>query len=127
MKDAPYTHKARDLAIGFFCWFLIGNLIFWIAYSADWDLVVTFGHPLVTVIAIGTLLIKKMYWFAYGILAALITNALIMVLMGFIVFSPMVLMGFIVFSPSLKGYLQLLSIGLSFPFPACMYVVLMSL
>jgi len=116
MKDTPTFHKALYLAIGFFGWFLIGNLIFWIAYPAEWDLVVTFGHPLVTVIAIGTLLIKKMYWFAYGILAALITNALIMVLMGIILFSP-----------SLKGYLQLLSIGLSFPFPACMYVVFMSL
>ena len=78
MEKSPKTNKNRDLIIGFLGWFLVGNLVLWFEFAANWDgPALYFGVPLVTVIAIGTLFYKKMNWFAYGILAAVITNTLL--------------------------------------------------
>lgn len=114
MEQTRKTNKVRDLAIGFFGWFLIGNVVLWFEISANLDLIALFfGVPLVTVIAIGILFYKKMNWFAYGIIAAVITNTLIMEILGSIALSP-----------SLEGYLLLLSFGVSFPLPVGVFALM---
>jgi hypothetical protein len=88
MEQTHKTHKVRDLAIGFFGWFVIGNLggYLWFATLSSlylhgrWvDYFAASGIPLVTITVIGILLKKKRNWFAYGIMTAVITNALIIV------------------------------------------------
>jgi hypothetical protein len=85
MEQTRKTHKARDFAIGFVGWFIVGSLVVWIIRLLD-----TWGEfiPLaVTVIGVGILLFVKRNWFVYGILTAVITNALVFILifslMGF--------------------------------------------
>ena len=104
VTNTVISTKGRDLAIGFFGWFLIGNLVAWILY---------FGFALVTVIATGILFYKKMNWFAYGVIAAVITNTLIMEILGSSSLSP-----------SLGGYLVLLLFGVSFPLPTGIFALM---
>jgi hypothetical protein len=78
MEQTRKTHKARDLAIGFFGWFIVGSLVVWIIRFIDnWG---QFIPPAVTVVEIGILLLTKRNWVVYGILTAVITNALVFIL-----------------------------------------------
>jgi hypothetical protein len=83
MKQTHNTKKARDLVRGLFGWFLIGNLVLILEYLypsfSQWNIL---GVPVVTVIVIGILLLMKRNWLAYGIVAAAITNTLVMILVG---------------------------------------------
>jgi hypothetical protein len=121
MEQTKKTQKVHDLAIGFFGWFVIGNLVLWLWFSifdylsSNWNLnlnspwIPYLGVPLVTIVAIGILFFLKRSWFAYGILAAVLANTLIMAIL---VASAL--------SPSAEWYLYLLyplRYGVAFPLP----------
>ena len=78
-QTVPTIIKARDLAIGFLGWFLIGNVgylpfLFHVQPSL-------FEVPVATVIVIGILFFMKRNRIAYGIAAAVIINTLVMILL----------------------------------------------
>jgi hypothetical protein len=81
MEETHNTNRARDLAGGLFGWFLIGNLVLILKYLyspfSKWNIL---GVPVLTVIVIGILLLVKRNWRAYRIVAAVITNTLVMIL-----------------------------------------------
>jgi len=78
MQQTRKTHKARHFAIGFFGWFIVASLVVWIIRLLDnWG---EFIPLAVTVIEIGILLFMKRNWIVYGILTAVITNALVFIL-----------------------------------------------
>jgi hypothetical protein len=113
MEQMHNTQKAGDVVVGFFGWFLIGNLVLllWVAIlgylRSNWTREsLYFGVPLMTMIVIGILFFLKRNWYAYGILAAVITNTLILILLGVDVLPP-----------TAQGYLHILLDGATFPFP----------
>lgn len=74
-QEKDSKKRVRDLAVGFFGWFLFGNLFtaFSIIYSADLGVLAIFF--ILTVIMIGYLLTQNRKWIGIGIVAAVITNA----------------------------------------------------
>ena len=78
MEQKHYANKARDIAIGFFGWFLVGSLIVLIS-----NLLFNVALLAVTVIAIGILLFMKRNWLMYGIVAAVIANSFVYIGLGF--------------------------------------------
>jgi hypothetical protein len=108
MEQAHSTHKARNFAIGFLGWFLIGNLVM-LLFRFGFFLMMeglSFLVPGITVMAVGILLFSRRNWFAYGIAAAVIANTLIVVTLGTMASSL-----------SAEGFLSLLQIGASVPLP----------
>jgi hypothetical protein len=72
------SFKVRDLAIGFFGWFLVGSFVIWISNLLfHWEYLI----PVVTVLVVGILLFMKRNWLVYGIVAGVITNILIFLLL----------------------------------------------
>ncbi len=71
------SFKVRDLAVGFFGWFLVGSLIVW---SSNLLFYWEYLLPVVTVIVIGVLFFMKRNTIAYGIVAAVIANILVFLL-----------------------------------------------
>ena len=102
IERANNHHKSRDVLLGFFGWFLVGNLLFWILQSVMFPFVI----PLITVIVIVILFMTGKNWFAYGIISAVITNILFILILGSLILSP-----------SAEGYLDLLLFGVLFPLP----------
>ncbi len=109
-QSVPPIIKVSNLTIGYFGWFLIGNLVLFLEFSyfssSEWNI---FGVPLVTVIVTGILFFIKRNWLAYGILAAVITNTLVMTL---IVFGP----GTVRIGDG-NQLIPLLKLSLSYPLP----------
>ena len=108
MEQAHSTHKARNFAIGFLGWFLIGNLVMLLFRFGFFPMmeVLSFLVPAVTVLVISILLLNKRNWFAYGIAVAVIVNTLIVVTLGSMASSL-----------SAEEFLSLLKIGVSVPLP----------
>jgi hypothetical protein len=108
MEQTPNTHTHRGFAIGFFGWFVIGNLALWLEIVADSkNIKVPFFVliPVTTVLVIGILFIMKRNRFAYGILMAVITNTVIIAALG------------AGRSPTAEKLLDLLLVGISSPLP----------
>jgi hypothetical protein len=108
MEQTHKTHKARDWEIGCIGWFVIGNLALWLSIVADSkniEVPIFFVVPVITVIVIVILFIMKRNRFAYGILIAVSTNAIMIVALG------------AGKSPTAKELLDLLLVGVSFPLP----------
>ena len=78
-KTATLIIKARDLSIGFFGWFLFGNLVLLLNYFL-FQGTETMAFLTATVIALSTLIAtlaifaKKRIWIGTGIVAAVIIN-----------------------------------------------------
>lgn len=111
-QTVPTIIKARDLAIGFLGWFLIGNVgylpfLFHVQPSL-------FEVPVATVLVIGTLFFMKRNRIAYGIAAAVIINTLVMIL----------LFMYFVGSVDRDFLMLLLRVGPSFPLPLGFLVAL---
>jgi hypothetical protein len=120
MEQAHKIDKARDLASGFFGWFVIGNLVLWLWFSAldylnsnasassNWRGGLSyFGVPLVTIIVIGILFFLKRNWVAYGILIAVVINTLLL----------LIILGSVASSPTAEKYIYLVKVGVSYPLP----------
>jgi len=81
--DQTRANKFRGLATGFFGWFLTGNLSAMIyPYSPVYEIVI-YGFGIITFIAIIFLFYMKRNWIGYGIVTAVITNAIVwMIFLG---------------------------------------------
>jgi hypothetical protein len=96
---APVINKNRDFIIGFFGWFLVGNLVLFPLYAFLWDwwagITSNFEFGVLTVIVVGILFFRNRNRIAYGILAAVITNTLLWIpILGvdLVFFSPILLL-----------------------------------
>ena len=102
VKNEKMTSSPKsNFAIGCIGWFLFGNLTFFILYS------VPFVFPFITVLITVLLFASKKNWYAYGVIAAVITNTLFMVILGSIIFPPL----------SLDNIYYYLLFGVTFPLP----------
>jgi hypothetical protein len=78
-QPIPTKIRVRDIAIGFFGWFLFGN-IGYLPFLFHWQPSLLMV-PVITVIVMGVLFFIKRNRVAYGIAAAVIINTLILILL----------------------------------------------
>ena len=105
--------RFRELALGFFGWFLIGNLVvLLLGFAFSSFEIIYYTVPALTAIVIGMLYFWRRNRIAAGIMLAVLVNTLIVVLLGALSWSP-----------SAGGYLSLFRIGLSMPVPIGLLVL----
>lgn len=72
MEHPHNTNKARDLAIGFFGWLLVWNLIFFIFLFSYYGSFWTIG--ILMIIGMGLPFLCKRNWLGYGVVTCVIIN-----------------------------------------------------
>ncbi len=80
MERPHNPNKTRELAIGFFGWLFVWNLIFFLFlisyYFSFWFMGV------LTIIGIGLPFLFKRYWLGYGVVTCVIINMLVWIVIA---------------------------------------------